>query len=130
MKNELEVIDGVLPTIVNNGLGPVIKPLMKEIFLYETYIAGTSHIEDQSVFYDLKEDVSLILQREAENKFDKYAIVVLNENHEKLGYIPRTDNKIFARLMDAGKMLKGKVVVVFDMDYYWDVRIKIYMVDF
>ncbi|NLE62929.1 MAG: restriction endonuclease, partial [Bacteroidales bacterium] len=32
-----------------------------------------------------------------------------NADGVKIGYIPRADNKIFARLMDAGKLLFGKI---------------------
>ena len=50
----------------------------------------------------------LTLHRE-ENKFDSNAILILNEDKKKLGYVPEKDNIVFARLMDAGKLLKAKI---------------------
>ena len=50
----------------------------------------------------------LRLRRE-DNKFDEKAILVLDEKGRKLGYIPEKDNLIFARLMDAGKQLFGRI---------------------
>ncbi len=44
-----------------------------------------------------------------DNPYDKRAIVIKNADGVKIGYIPRADNKIFARLMDAGKLLFGKI---------------------
>ena len=38
-----------------------------------------------------------------------YAILVLDEEGRKLGYIPEKDNLVFARLMDAGKYLTAKM---------------------
>ena len=41
------------------------------------------------------------MQRE-DNKFDSNAILILNADKKKLGYVPEKDNVVFARLMDAG----------------------------
>lgn len=131
MKNDLTVSNGdIVPIVVKNGLGAVIKPLVDEILLDSSFIAGTSHIEDDSVFEDLEKGTTLVLKREADNKFDKYAVLVLNEKHEKLGYIPRQNNKVYARLMDAGKVLKGKVLEIYAEEYYWTIKFNIYMMDF
>ena len=37
------------------------------------------------------------------------AILVLDLNGAKLGYIPRTKNEVLARLMDAGKLLYARI---------------------
>lgn len=131
MNSDLTVSKGgIVPIVVKNGLGAVIKPLVEEILLDSSFIAGTNHIEDESVFENLEEGTPLILKREADNKFDEYAVLVLNEKHEKLGYIPRQNNKVYARLMDAGKVLKGKVLEVYEEGYYWTIKFDIYMMDF
>lgn len=57
---------------------------------------------------DLKEGDNLVLQRK-DNKYDSNAILVLTEDKRKIGYVPSKDNIVFARLMDAGKMLKAKI---------------------
>ena len=63
--------------VTNNGLGNLLKPLIREIHLFDTYIAGITHLEDKSVLETIKVGDELILQRE-DNPFDKKAILVLN----------------------------------------------------
>lgn len=57
------------------------------------------------------------MKREPDNVYDRYAIELFTVKGEKIGYIPRKENKIFARLMDGGKMLSAKVRTV---DYYFE----------
>ena len=92
--------------ITNHSVGEILQPLIREIHLFDTWIAGTTHLEDKSVLKTLKADDELLLRRE-ENKFDSKAILVLNNGKQKLGYVPGKDNVIFSSLMDAGKILKA-----------------------
>jgi hypothetical protein len=41
--------------------------------------------------------------REPDNKYDELAILVKDKEGNKMGYVPRYDNPVLARLMDAGK---------------------------
>ena len=112
------------------NLGELIKPLQKEILLFDTYIAGTMHLKDVSVLNKLKTGDKVIFQREPDNRYDDKAILVLNTEKEKLGYVPEKDNIVFSRLMDAGKMLTGKVNEIKDKRGFVQVAIGIYLVDF
>lgn len=123
MNNEL-AIDS------NNKIGQVVRPIKKDIFLFRTSLTGTSEIKDELGLWELMPEVPLILQRDINNKFDKYDISVFTEDHKLLGYIPRTDNKILARLMDAGKKLYAKEYVALNMIDYWEVKIEVYMLDY
>ena len=111
------------------GLGEVIKPLSKEIHLFDTYVAGTSHLKDKTVLDDIKEGDRLFLQRE-DNKYDAKAILVLNENRLKMGYVPEKDNVVFSRLMDAGKLLSAKIKRVENKGTFKMIGISIYLIDF
>ena len=71
----------------------------------------------------------LTLQRE-NNKFDSNAILMLNGEGKKLGYVPEKDNLIFARLMDAGKLLKAKISDVTMKGSFKQISVGIYLVDF
>ena len=114
-----------------NGIENVVMPLMNEIFLSFTDIAGTRYVNNQDVFKRLEKNDPLILEREADNKYDSNAIKVLTIDGEKLGYIPKRDNCIFSRLMDAGKILHARVYSCYEADYcHWHVSIKICMMDF
>lgn len=105
-------------------------PFERDIFLFDTYIAGTSFvegIEDLEPHIRLGDRVNFL--REPDNPYDKDAILIKNEGGVKLGYIPKKDNPVFARLMDAGKVLFGKIK---DKNYEGDwlhIDVEIYLHD-
>lgn len=121
--------DGVVVLAAEKGLADMIKPLKKEIYLFDTYIAGTSYLKDTTVLQEAAVGDALVLQRE-ENKFDEKAILVLNEKQQKLGYVPEKDNVVFSRLMDAGKLLTGKISSMQQKETFTQIWMKIYLVDF
>lgn len=129
MENELiEKKEGVLSVIESHEIGDIIKPLIKEIHLFDSYVAGTTHLEDSSVLDAIKEGDILTLQRE-NNKFDSNAVMIITADKRKLGYVPEKDNIIFARLMDAGKLLKGKINGITKRGSFNQISIGIYLVD-
>ena len=78
MSNELTIKNQDLLTVVEDkSLGELIKPLVNEIHLFDTVIAGTTCIEDETLYDRLEKDEKLILQRE-NNKFDTKAMLILN----------------------------------------------------
>lgn len=116
---------GMITSIKNNQLE---LPFANDIYLYTFSVAG--------IFYYIKEDLKifegdyLTLKREPNNKYDKYEIEVCTKSEEKLGYIPRNNNKIFARLMDGGKLLYAKIKTVeTDFDEITNIVIRVYMKD-
>ncbi len=81
-------------------------PYSEDIFLLATAVAGTTHvagIEELEPF--LKPGDRLELIRIPENPSDPNAIKLYTRDRVKVGYVPRRDNQILARLMDAGKLL-------------------------
>lgn len=128
--NELTVHkENLVSVIENKGLDSVIKPLSQEIHLFDSYVAGTTHLSDKSVLETIKIGDTLTLQRE-DNKFDSNAIIVLNGEKKKLGYVPEKDNIVFARLMDAGKLLIAKISKITQKGSFTQISIAIYLVDF
>ncbi|HPY85254.1 MAG TPA: HIRAN domain-containing protein [Ruminococcus flavefaciens] len=114
----------------NGGLDTVLKPLIKEIHLFDTYVAGVSYLKDKTVLENIKIKDRLTLQRE-DNKFDDKAILILTSDGKKLGYVPEKDNIIFSRLMDAGKMLVAYITEIKKRSIdYQQINIGIYLVDF
>ena len=129
MANELtEYQQNLVSLVQSHELGDIIKPLIKEIHLFDSYIAGTSHLKDRGVLEKIAVGDMLSLQRE-DNKFDSNAILILNEDGKKLGYVPEKDNIIFARLLDAGKLLKAKISSVTQKGSFIQVGVGIYLVD-
>lgn len=106
------------------------KPFQKDILLFETYVAGTSYIdgiEDLEEYLEIGDHLEFF--REKENIYDENAIEVLNSDHVKIGYIPKKDNIIFARLMDAGKLLFGKIINKEFKGEWVKIEIEIYLKD-
>lgn len=106
------------------------KPFEQQIFLFDSYVAGTSHVEaiDQ-IEPKLCIGCKLKFFREPNNEYDPQAIRVETETHEKVGYVPQRDNVVFSRLMDAGKLLFGRV-----QDKEWQgnwlkIKMSIYLLD-
>ncbi|MEE1040055.1 MAG: HIRAN domain-containing protein [Lachnospiraceae bacterium] len=131
MANELSTqqTGALIQTIDQQGLGEMLKPLIRDIHLFDSYIAGTTHLEDKTVLNAIKIGDKLSLQRE-KNKFDENAILIYTEDRKKLGYIPEKDNLIFARLMDAGKLLAAKIKKIDKKGSFTQISIGIYLVDF
>lgn len=93
-----------------NGEISIPKPFERDIFLFNTYVAGTSHIEGmEELEPHLQTGDRLDFFREPDNQYDAQAIVIKTADGVKIGYVPRQDNVIFARLMDAGKLLFGRI---------------------
>lgn len=112
------------------GIGDVLKPLIKEIHLFDTYVAGTTHLKDKTVLDEIEIGQKLNLKREI-NKFDEKAIMLITEDGKKVGYVPEKDNIIFSRLMDAGKLLSAKITNIKERKGdFRQISIGIYLVDF
>ena len=80
---------------------------------FNTYRAGYDRknpdvrLKDGTISLSEGEEVSFF--REPENRYDANAIVIKTASGVKIGYVPRADNAVFSRLMDAGKLLFGKI---------------------
>jgi len=104
------------------------KPFARDIFLFDTYVAGTGYVEG---IVDLEPhlhiDDKLDFFREPDNPYDARAIVIKNADGAKIGYIPKADNVIFSRLMDAGKLLFARIASK-EMSGKWlKIEIKVYL---
>ena len=130
MAEELSIKqDGIVSLTENHDLGSLIKPLTKEIYLFDSFVAGTTHLSDKSVLDEIGIGDKLTLKRE-DNKFDSNAIRILTESKKKLGYVPEKDNVIFARLMDAGKLLIARIAKIEKRGSFTQISIGIYLIDF
>ena len=112
-----------------HAIGDLLQPLIREIHLFDSFVAGTTHLSDPSVLEEIKVGDQLSLLRE-NNKFDSNAILILTADKKKLGYVPEKDNIIFARLLDAGKMLAAKITGIEKKGSFTKIAIGMYLVDF
>ena len=130
MGNLIKSESGGLVSLLHSTNGEIVipKPFEQEIFLFDTYVAGTTHVENiDALEQDLDKGVRLDFFREPNNKYDSRAIVIKTQGGEKIGYVPKQDNVIFARLMDAGKLLFGKIESKEKKGSWLKINIKVYL---
>ncbi len=131
MSNVIKIDGSNIVNILNNkGALDIEKPFSREIFLIEVHIAGTTHIDNIDVLEPkLTEGVEVQFFREPNNQYDSKAIVVKDKEGNKLGYIPKEKNEILSRLMDAGKLLYGKVKTKKKLGDWVKIEMEVYLKD-
>ncbi|MDP3642358.1 MAG: HIRAN domain-containing protein [Bacteroidota bacterium] len=98
----------------------------KEIRLSSPYIAGFQYYQGVELEQMLKENDPLMLKRKAQNPHDCNAIEVFSGS-SKLGYLPREENKVIARMMDQGLAVKARIVKVNTEEHpYRKVKMKVF----
>ncbi len=118
----------LVSVIQNTEFSEFVKPMIREIRLFDSFIAGTTHLADKSPLETATVGDELTMQRE-DNPHDRHAIMILNSEKKKLGYVPKKDNLVFARLMDAGKILKAKITKIEERRKFKFIRLEIFLVD-
>jgi hypothetical protein len=105
-------------------------PFVQEIFLMQCHIAGTAYRENiEDIEPELNEKDILVFKRELNNIHDKLAILILDKTGQKLGYVPKDKNEVIARLMDAGKMIFGKIEQKEWQGKWLKIDVRVYMRD-
>ena len=106
------------------------KPFSRQIYLVSASIAGAYYVDNiHDLLDEIKIGAKLRFVREPDNKYDELAILVKDDNDNKLGYVPRQKNPILARLMDAGKLIYGTVKASNNDENYINVEMEIFMDD-
>ena len=126
----VETWEKIVSAFSGSGGGLVPLPHIHEIFLIDCRIAGTTHVEgidDKTANID--KGTLLMFQREKDNQYDALAIQILNDKKERIGYVPKTKNEVLARLMDAGKLIFGRVEEKEKVDDWIKISIKVFMKD-
>ena len=118
----------LVSVIQNTEFSEFVKPMIREIRLFDSFIAGTTHLADKSPLETATVGDELTMQRE-DNPHDRHAIMILNSEKKKLGDVPKKDNLVFARLMDAGKILKAKITKIEERRKFKFIRLEIFLVD-
>ena len=86
----------------------------KELVLWTTVAGLFYHVdfddeEDQAFLASLTPGTELLLNREPDNKYDRWAVEVLTLDGRKLGYLTRYKNETIARMMDHGHEFEARV---------------------
>ena len=96
----------------------------------QCHIAGTAYRENiEDIEPELNEKDILVFKRELNNKHDELAILILDKTGQKIGYVPKNKNEVIARLMDAGKMIFGKIEQKEWQGKWLKIDVRVYMRD-
>ena len=77
----------------------------KKLFFMDCHLAGRKYHDADEVWDDLKVGTVLKLERDKENRFDPYAVMVVYDKDDEvylLGYIPRGENETISNLLEMG----------------------------
>ena len=77
----------------------------KKLFFMDCHLAGRKYHDADDVWDELKVGTTLRLERDKENRFDPYAVMVVYDKDDDeylLGYIPRGENETIANLLEMG----------------------------
>ena len=105
------------------------KPFVQEVELLNCNIAGTTFLNLEDIEPKLKKHQLLVLKRETKNEYDDNAILILTEDGQKLGYVPQEKNEVLSNLMDAGKLLFGKLNEKTWVDDWLKLDVQVYLRD-
>ena len=132
MDQSLAIIDPALLALMHGSFSQDggLQPFAREIMLIGCDIAGTGYHDAKAADPELVPGAFLVLKREPSNPHDKLAIMILDESGRQLGYVPRAKNEALARLMDAGKLLFGKLENKTWVGDWLKVEARIYLRDF
>ncbi len=103
------------------------KPFEREIFILDTYIAGTHYYNAKRMADKLEKGNHLLFIREADNPYDHKAIAISDLDKNKLGYLPRRKNEVISRLMDGGKAVYAVIENIDWKNEVLEISIKVYI---
>ena len=126
VKIDPKYLEIVRTSLTNNGLP---KPFVQEVELLNCNVAGTTFLDLDDIEPKLKKHQLLMLQRELKNEYDNNAILILTEEGQKLGYVPQDKNEVLSKLMDAGKLLFGRLNEKNWVDDWLKLDIQVYLRD-
>jgi hypothetical protein len=122
LKNILLGSTGVM---VTSPLQAESEPANQKIRLAVTFIAGFQHYDGPEAQSLLETGMPLQLNREPHNQYDKNAVEVWTGD-AKLGYIPRSDNKTIAKLMDEGVGVEALILELDPSAFPDSVKIEVF----
>lgn len=87
---------------------PLEQALGRSLLIQTSRLAGFRHHQAPALWQALRNDPGLTLAREADNPHDPDAVALLWRGR-KLGYLPRGENFLVARLLDRQRSLSARI---------------------
>jgi hypothetical protein len=132
MSSNLSSIDPALLALMHGSFGKdgSLSPFATEVYLLKCAIAGTSQQPVKEIEPQLVPGALLPFLREPANRFDALAIRIHDEAGHTLGWVPKEKNEVLARLMDAGKLLFGRLEAKSWVGGWLKLDVRVFLRDF
>lgn len=88
------------------------------ILVQDSPLAGSQYYALEARFADMRVGDPLALIREPDNRHDRNAVRV-DWHGEKLGYLPRAENRAVAAAMDGGLAVEGRIAALVPHSNPW-----------
>lgn len=115
--------------LVGTGGVQALAPFSREIYLLDVVVAGTTFCstiaEHEPLLVPGK---ALKMLRDPKNEHDEQAIGIYHDL-TRIGWVPREENEVLSRLMDAGKAFFCRIAEVKRKGDWLKVKVKIFMVE-
>lgn len=99
-------------------------------FIEETTIAGTNHVDNiHEIARHIPKDACFLLEHDDRNPFDPWAVKVLDEQRNRLGYVSCAHNEVIARLLDGGKKVVGRLKHIANVEAWTRIEMGVYLYD-
>ena len=89
-----------------------------KILVQSSPLAGSQYYSASRLWTEIRIGDRLSLSREPDNRHDRSAVRV-EWNGQKLGYVPRAENRAVAQALDAGERLEARVAGLRDDPDPW-----------
>jgi hypothetical protein len=98
---------------------PVVVADSRSVVIQESPVAGFQFHQGEAAWPSLFIGAPLALQREPSNPHDVDAVAVYFKA-EKLGYVPRAENRAVAQMLDRGENLKATITKMSEGEDPWE----------
>lgn len=99
-------------------------------FIEGTTIAGTNHVGNiRQIVSRIPQGACLLLEHDDRNPFDPWAVKVLDEQRNRLGYVSCAHNEVIARLLDGGKKVMGRLKRIANVESWTRIEMGVYLYD-
>jgi len=124
------MLKGLLRPAAQPGYTPHTDTLPgRRVLLKELPLAGFEYHRGEGIWPFLAIGAPVRLKREPFNMHDRNAIAVWFHN-DRIGYVPKRENLLLARLMDNGERLEARIVRLLEEENPWRrVRLRIELLE-
>lgn len=110
--NEIVALgDKALAQIENLGIDNIIKPLIKDVKLYSTYVSDIKYLEDFAPIFEVEVGDVLTMKKDSRWQSKQY-VSLYTPSGALIGGIAEFESEVFCNLLSAGKNLYAKITQI------------------